>query len=108
MHEVYQRAQVAFGQLLAVNNPGITPNSDGLPGLTAVRKIVGALLTWGMAASVAGIACGAILMALGRSTGRGGMADGGKTTVMWAAVGAVILGGANAIVAFFATAGSSI
>jgi len=34
-------------------DPGISPNDNGLPGLSVVKSIVGALLTWGLVACVA-------------------------------------------------------
>ena len=42
-------------------DPGITPNEDGLPGLPVVRSIVGALLTWGLVACVAGLVVSVIV-----------------------------------------------
>lgn len=38
-----------------IADPGISPNEEGLPGLPVVRSIVGALLTWGLVACVAGL-----------------------------------------------------
>ncbi|MGC9156430.1 MAG: DUF6112 family protein, partial [Ferrimicrobium sp.] len=43
--------------LLAVN---ISPNTSGLPGITELENIVGALLTVGLVAAVAGVIVSAI------------------------------------------------
>ena len=43
----------------------IKPNRSGLPGIAALENIVGALLTFGLVASVAGIAISAIFNAQG-------------------------------------------
>jgi len=43
----------------------MSPNPDGLPGLTQLREIVGALLTWGLVACVAGLVISAIVWAVG-------------------------------------------
>jgi len=45
----------------------MSPNPDGLPGLTQLREIVGALLTWGLVACVAGLVISAIVWAVGRT-----------------------------------------
>lgn len=89
-------------------NPGITPNTDGLPGLAQVKSVVGALSTWGLVACVAAVFVGAGLMAFGRFASRPGASDGGKTTLLAAAGGAALIGGANAIIAFFAALGSQV
>lgn len=89
-------------------NPGITPNTDGLPGLEQVRRVVGALSTWGLVACVAAVLIGGALMAFGRMGNRTGMSDGGKSTLLMAVAGAAIIGAANALVAFFAAIGAEV
>lgn len=89
-------------------DPGITPNEDGLPGLPVLRQIVGALLTWGLVACVAGLAVSVIVWALAHHNGNYHQAGNGKTGVLVSAGGAVLIGGANAIVAFFSALGSRI
>ena len=37
-------AAVPLGSLLAVSDPGVRPNDDGLPGLSVLKQIVGAPL----------------------------------------------------------------
>ena len=89
-------------------DPGITPNSTGLPGLAVVQQIVGALLTWGLIACVAGLVVSVIVWALAHQQGNYSYASSGKTGVIVAAGGALLIGGANAIVAFFSGLGSGI
>ena len=93
---------------LIAADPGITANQDGLPGLAVLKQIVGALLTWGLVACVAGLVISVIVWAVGRQQGNYGAASGGKTGVLVAAGGALLIGGANAIVAFFSGLGGSI
>jgi hypothetical protein len=88
--------------------PGITPNDDGLPGISEARKIVGALLTFGLIASVAAIAISAIAWGLGTHAANPHAAGRGKTGVMVAAACALLVGGADVIIGFFQNAGSSI
>ncbi len=89
-------------------DPGVTPNGNGLPGLEAAKKIVGALLTFGLVASVAGVAISALVWALSAHNGNSHYASRGKMGVVVAAGAAMLIGGADTIVAFFQNAGSSI
>ncbi|MCL3862069.1 DUF6112 family protein [Actinotalea sp. K2] len=93
---------------LPMVDPGITPNQNGLPGLEVVRSIVGALLTWGLVACVAGLVVSVMVWALAHQQGNYSYASSGKTGVLVAAGGALLIGGANAIVAFFSGLGSGI
>ena len=43
-----------LGSVFAID-PGVQPNDDGLPGLSVLKQMVGALLTWGLLACVAGL-----------------------------------------------------
>jgi hypothetical protein len=95
-------------RIVPMADPGISPNEDGLPGLPVVRSIVGALLTWGLVACVAGLVVSVIVWAVAQQQGNYSNASGGKTGVLVAAGGALLIGGANAIVAFFSGLGSAI
>ena len=89
-------------------SPHITPNTTGLPGASEAEKIVGALLTFGLIASVAGIAIAAITWALGSHSANPHLAGRGKTGVVVACAAALLVGGADILVSFFANAGSSL
>ena len=89
-------------------DPGIKPNSSGLPGLAVMRTIVGALLTWGLLACVAGLVVSVIMWALAHHQGNYSQVSSGKTGVLVSAGGAMLVGGANAIVAFFSGLGTGI
>ncbi|WP_149203859.1 DUF6112 family protein [Actinotalea subterranea] len=95
-------------EALRAEDPGITPNSTGLPGLAVVQQVVGALLTWGLVACVAGLVVSVIIWALAHHQGNYAYSSGGKTGVMVAAGGALLIGGANAIVTFFSGLGAGI
>ena len=98
---------LALSSLLA-KGPGISPNDNGLPGVSEARKIVGALLTFGLIAGVGGIAISAIVWALGSHSANPHLAGRGKVGVVVAAVCALLLGGADVIIAFFQQAGAAI
>ena len=91
-----------------LGDPGISPNEDGLPGLPVVRSIVGALLTWGLVACVAGLVVSVIVLAVAHHGGNYQYASGGKSGVIVSAGGALLIGAANAIVAFFSGLGAGV
>lgn len=93
---------------LLAADPGVTPNTNGLPGMEAARKIVGALLTFGLIASVAGIAVSALVWALSSHNGNAHYASRGRMGALISAGSALLIGGADAIVAFFENAGHAI
>jgi hypothetical protein len=88
--------------------PHITPNRNGLPGTSLAEQIVGALLTFGLIAAVAGIAIASITWALGSHSANPHVANRGKTGVIVSCAAALLIGGANILVGFFANAGASI
>ena len=102
------RSTASLLSLLPGADPGITPNENGLPGLAVLRQIVGALLTWGLVACVAGLVISVITWAVARQQGNYGYASGAKTGVLVSVGGALLIGGANAIVAFFSGLGGRI
>lgn len=91
-----------------VADPGVNPNNSGLPGLSVLKQIVGALLTWGLVACVAALVVSVIVWALGHHGGNYSQTTSGKTGVLVASGGALLIGGANAIVAFFSGLGAGI
>ncbi len=86
----------------------ITPNSSGLPGISQGETIVGALLTFGVIAAVAGVIMGARLWAVGHHSSNPQTVSRGKTGVMAGVVAAILCGGAMAIVNFFFNIGAGL
>jgi len=78
-------------------DPGITPNSDGLPGLAVVKTMVGALLTWGLVACVAGLVLAVVVWAVAHHQGNYSQAASGKTGVLVAIGGAILIGGCRRV-----------
>lgn len=99
---------LALGARLGAADPGVMSNTTGLPGLAAFRKIVGAMLTFGLVACVAAVVASAVVWGFAANGGNPHMAGRGKTGVIVAAGAALLIGGANAIVAFFSAAGSAL
>jgi len=86
----------------------ITPNTTGLPGLNALEKIVGALLTFGLVAAVAGVALSAIAWAVGSHSANPHIAGKGKSGVLVAGAAAMLIGASNTLVTFFTNAGAAV
>lgn len=96
----------ALTTLLPFDDPGISSNTSGLPGLAQLREIVGALLTFGLVACVAALVVSSVVWGFGSNSGNPHLAGRGKTGVVVAAGAALLIGAANAIVTFFSNTGS--
>jgi Family of unknown function (DUF6112) len=86
----------------------VAPNKDGLPGITTAMRIVGALLTFGLIAAVAGVVLAAITWAVGSHSSNPAVAGRGKTGVLVSCVAALLVGGADILVNFFAGTGATL
>lgn len=86
----------------------ISPNTSGLPGLSELQNIVGALLTVGLIASVAGLAVSSIVWAIGSHSANPVLAGRGKTGVLVAFIAAALIGGAVVLINFFAGVGAKL
>lgn len=86
----------------------VAPNSTGLPGISSLSNMVGALLTVGLIACVAGLVLAAIVWAIGSHSSNPHLAGRGKSGVLVAFVAAVLIGGANVLVDFFVATGKGI
>jgi hypothetical protein len=93
------------GLIAGVN---VSPNTTGLPGISELQNIVGALLTVGVIASLAGLVIAAIVWAVGNHSANPALAGRGKTGVLVACVAALLVGGADTLINFFVTAGGSL
>jgi Family of unknown function (DUF6112) len=86
----------------------VSPNSTGLPGISSLSNIVGALITIGLIACVAGLVIAAIVWALGTHSSNPYLAGRGKSGVLVALVAAILIGGANVLIDFFVTTGKGL
>lgn len=98
----------AVHRSIGAADPGISPNSTGLPGVGEAKNIVGALLTFGAIGAVAGVAIAAIFWAIGSHSSNPHMSGRGKTGILVAFAAALLLGGADFLVGFFLNAGNTI
>lgn len=103
---MYVDLRFALANLVPFEDPGVSSNTTGLPGLAQLREIVGALLTFGLVACVGALVIAAVVWGFGSNSGNPHLAGRGKTGVVVAAGAALLIGAANAIVTFFSNAGS--
>ncbi len=88
-----------FGSVLA--DIEITPNSTGLPGINALRTIVGAVMTIGLILAVLALVIAAVVWGFGSHSSNPHLASRGKTGVLVACGAAILTGGAVAFINFF-------
>jgi hypothetical protein len=86
----------------------VTPNSNGLPGNSVWDSMTGALLHWGLIASVAAIVIGTIVWQVAGHGHNPHWAARGRVGALMGGAGAFLTGAAPAIVNFFAQAGQKV
>jgi Family of unknown function (DUF6112) len=86
----------------------ISPNTTGLPGISSLQQMVGALLTVGLIACLAGMVLAAIFWAVGHHSANPSIAARGKAGVLVAVAASILVGGANVLVDFFVHAGGAL
>jgi hypothetical protein len=86
----------------------ISPNTTGLPGISSLQQMVGALLSVGLIACLAGLVLAAMFWAVGHHSANPSIAARGKAGVLVAVVASILVGGANVLVDFFVHAGGAL
>ncbi|QAY63235.1 hypothetical protein ET495_08250 [Xylanimonas allomyrinae] len=86
----------------------IDPNTTGLPGISALRDIVGAVMTIGLILAVLAVIVAAIVWAFGSNTSNPTYASRGKTGVIVAVAAAAVCGAAVTLVNFFWGVGQTV
>jgi len=89
-----------------VASVNVSPNSNGLPGISELQNIVGALLTIALIVALAGLALASAAWAIGSHSANPVLAGRGRTGVLVSFAAAMLTGGAVALINFFANAGS--
>src|SRR3954469_3980282 len=97
-----------FDLVLAATNLNANPNPAGLPGSTALERLVGGLAFWGLLAALAGLIISAAVWALSSHAGNYHHAGLGKRGTLVSAGAALLIGAAPAIVAFFEDLGNTV
>ena len=86
----------------------ISPNSNGLPGISQLRTMVGASMTVGLILAVLALIVSAVVWALGANSSNPHMAGRGKFGVLIGLGAAIVTGASVALVNFFWTIGQGI
>lgn len=86
----------------------ISPNDTGLPGISQLRTIVGAVMTVGLILSVLALIISAIVWAVGSNSSNPHLSSRGKVGVLAACLAAAVCGGAVTLVNFFWGVGQSV
>ena len=86
----------------------IGPNSNGLPGISQLKSIVGASMTVGLILAVLALVISAVVWALGANSSNPHLAGRGKLGVLVGLGAAIITGASVALVNFFWNVGQSV
>ena len=86
----------------------IDPNSNGLPGISQLRNVVGASMTIGLILAVLALIVSAVVWALGANSSNPHLAGRGKFGVLVGLGAAIVTGASVALVNFFWNVGQSV
>lgn len=86
----------------------IPPNDTGLPGIPALRTIVGAVMTVGLILSVLALIVAAVVWGFGANSSNPHLASRGKVGVLVSCGAAILCGAAVALVNFFWGVGQTV
>lgn len=86
----------------------IQPNDTGLPGVDALKDIVGAVMTFGLILSVLGIIISAVVWGIGANSSNPALSGRGKIGVLICCGSGILTGGAVALISFFWDVGQKI
>ena len=89
-------------------NIDINPNDSGLPGITQLRTIVGAVMTIGLILSVLALIISAIVWGFGANSSNPHLAGRGKIGVLVSCGAAVICGASVTLINFFWDVGQQV
>jgi hypothetical protein len=86
----------------------IDPNSEGLPGIEALRTIVGATMTIGLILSVLALIVSAIIWAYGSNSSNPHLSGRGKIGVLVSCGAAIVCGASVTLINFFWNVGQGV
>ena len=102
--EMVVRLAAAIGPMDIV----IPPNDSGLPGIAALRTIVGAVMTVGLILSVLALIISAVVWGFGANSSNPHLAARGKLGVLVSCGAAILCGAAVALINFFWAVGQTV
>lgn len=94
--------------IVAGSNLGGSPDPNGLPGSSALEKLISGLAFWALLAALAGLLVSAGVWALSSHSGNYQHASMGRRGTLISAASALLVGAAPAIISFFQDIGQTI
>ena len=85
-----------------------SPDPNGLPGGSALQRLVDGLMFWGLLAALAGLVIGAAVWALSSHAGNYHHSAAGRKATLVCAAAALLIGAAPAIISFFENVGRTV
>jgi hypothetical protein len=95
------RCSALATQLMPLQDPGVSPNANGLPGLPEARRLAGATLTFALVICVVATIISAAAWAMGSINSNPGYASKGRIGVLVSLGAALLIGNANNLIRFF-------
>lgn len=89
-------------------NIDISPNDSGLPGIAALRTVVGAVMTIGLILSVLALIISAVVWGFGSNSSNPHLASRGKVGVLISCGAAIITGASVTLINFFWNVGQTV
>jgi len=89
-------------------NIDISPNDSGLPGIAALRTVVGAVMTIGLILSVLALIVSAVVWGFGSNSSNPHLASRGKVGVLISCGAAIITGASVTLINFFWDVGQTV
>jgi hypothetical protein len=86
----------------------ISPNDSGLPGIAALRTVVGAVMTIGLILSVLALIISAVVWGFGSNSFNPHLASRGKVGVLISCGAAIITGASVTLINFFWDVGQTV
>ncbi len=86
----------------------VTPNDSGLPGIAALRTVVGAVMTIGLILSVLALIVSAVVWGFGSNSSNPHLASRGKVGVLISCGAAIITGASVTLINFFWNVGQTV
>lgn len=110
MFELTPTLMEASAQLVTLvpMNIDISPNDSGLPGISQLRTIVGAVMTVGLILSVLALIVSAIVWGFGSNSSNPHLASRGKVGVLVSCGAAGLCGAAVTLINFFWAVGQQV
>lgn len=103
----WDASETVFAAAVAMD-VNIQPNDSGLPGIKALRTIVGAVMTFGLVLSVLALIISGVVWGFGANSSNPHLAGRGKLGVLVACGAAVICGASVTLINFFWDVGQDV